>query len=162
MKRIIALVPVLALSLVTSGVLLAQENPFIGTWKLNLAKSEFTGTPAPKSETRTVEAQGTGAKYTFDGIAGDGSHIAYTFTTNYDGKWKDSAIFGVGFPNGADIVAVRRVNANKTRSTAKKTGKVVQTTTAEVSSDGKVTTLTSKGTNAQGQETSSTTVWDKQ
>ena len=38
MKRILALIPVIALSLFATGVLLAQpENPFVGTWKLNVA-----------------------------------------------------------------------------------------------------------------------------
>ena len=50
-----------------------------------------------------------------DGVAGDGSRIAYSYTTNYDGK--DSAISGVGFPNGADTIAVKRVDANTTTAT---------------------------------------------
>ncbi len=150
----------IALSLVTSGLLLAQSNSAIGIWKLNVAKSKWVNVQAPKSETRTVEAQGNGAKYTFEGIAADGSKIAWSFTTNYDGK--DSAISGVGGPNGADADALTRVDANTTKAASKKAGKVVQTTTAVVSKDGKVTTLTSKGTDAQGKPTSSVTVFDKQ
>jgi hypothetical protein len=153
-------VTVIALSLIAPGLLLAQSNSALGTWKLNVAKSKFVNVPTPQSETRTVEAQGSGARYTFEGVTGDGSKIAWSFTTNYDGK--DSPISGVGAPNGGDTDALKRVDANTTVGTTKKDGKVVQTTTAVVSSDGKVTTLTSKGTNAQGQPTSSTTVWDKQ
>jgi hypothetical protein len=160
MKRSFACVAVIALSLVTSGLLMAQSNSAIGTWKLNVAKSKWVNVEAPKSETRTIEAQGNGAKYTFEGIAADGSHFAWSFTTNYDGK--ESAISGVGGPNGADTDALTRVDANTTKAVSKKGSKVVQTTTAVVSKDGMVTTLTSKGTNAQGQPTSSTTVFDKQ
>jgi hypothetical protein len=159
MKRMFVSVTVIALSLIASGLLLAQNNPAIGTWKLNIAKSKFVDGQPPQSETRTVEAQGNGAKYTFEGVRGDGSQIAYSFTTNYDGK--DSPISGAG-PNGAETIAMRHVDANTNKAELKKGGKVVQRTTAVVSSDGKVTTLTSKGTNAQGQPTSSTTVWDKQ
>jgi hypothetical protein len=160
MKRFFVFATVAALSLVASGLLLAQTNSALGTWKLNVAKSTFVNVQAPKSETRTIVAQGNGAKYTFEGIAADGSKIAWSFTTNYDGK--DSPISGAGAPNGGDTEALKRVDANTTVGTTKKGGKVVQTTTAVVSSDGKVTTLTSKGTNAQGQPTSSTTVFDKQ
>ena len=160
MKRVYVFVTVIALSLVTSGLLMAQSNSALGTWKLNLAKSKFVNVQAPKSETRTIEAQGNGAKYSFDGVAADGSHFAWSFTTNYDGK--ESAISGVGAPNGGDTEALTRVDANTTKATTKKGGKVVQTTTAVVSSDGKVTTLTSKGINAQGQPTSTTTIFDKQ
>jgi len=69
MKRILALTTVLAMSLAASGVLLAQqESPFVGTWKLNLAKSKFTGRQPPKSGTRTEVAQGDGFKVTYEGI----------------------------------------------------------------------------------------------
>lgn len=160
MKRFFVFATVAALSLVASGLLLAQTNSALGTWKLNVAKSKYVNTQAAKSETRTVEAQGNGAKYTYEGVAADGSKIAFSFTTNYDGK--DSPIIGVGYPNGADTIAIKRVDAKTTTASAKKSGKVVVTTTSVVSSDGKVTTNTTKWTNAQGQPTSATTVWDKQ
>jgi len=157
MKRILVLVSFLGL--VATGVLLAQENPFVGTWKLNVAKSKFTGTQAPKSETRTAVAEGDGLKVTYDGVAADGSPIAYSLTTKLDGK--DAPISGAG-PFGADAVAVTRVDANTTTSVAKKAGKTVLKTRTVVSKDGKVTTQTVKGTNEQGQPMSYTTVWDKQ
>jgi hypothetical protein len=161
MKRILVLATVVTLSLVGSGLLLAQSNPSIGTWKLNLSKSKFSpaGT-TPKSYTLTIQAQGDGAKVSGDGVAGDGSRIAYSYTTNYDGK--ESPISGAGFPNGADTTAVKRINANTSTSTGTKAGKVVWTRTLVVSKDGKVMTITGKGTDGQGQPTSSKAVWDKQ
>jgi hypothetical protein len=159
MKRIIALVPVLALSLVTSGVLLAQENPFIGTWKLNVAKSKFIGMQAPKSETRTVVAQGNGETVTYEGIAANGSPISYSFTSNLDGK--DSPISGTQ-PLGSDTVAAKRVDANTVRSISKKAGKTIYTTKTVVSKDGKVSTQMTIGENGDGVAISITTVWDKQ
>jgi hypothetical protein len=160
MKRLLVFA-VVALSLVGSGLLLAQSNPQVGTWKLNLAKSKFSPAGAtPKSVTLTIQAQGDGAKVSGDGVAVDGSPIAFRYPTDYDGK--DSAVSGAGFPNGADTIAVKRVNANTTTTTTKKAGKVVYTSRLVVSKDAKVMTITAKGTDAQGQPTSSTTVWDKQ
>jgi hypothetical protein len=159
MKRFFMFVSVIALSLVTPGLLMAQSNSALGIWKLNVSKSKWVNVQPPKSETRTIEAQGDGAKYTFEGVNADGSHFAWGFITNYDGK--DSAISGAGAPNGGDTEALTRVDANTTKATIKKGGKVVQRTTAVVSKDGKVAILTSKGTNAEGQPTSSTTVFDK-
>lgn len=151
---------VFAMTLV-SGLLLAQSNPAIGTWKLNLAKSKYSPpSAAPKEQTRTVEAQGDGAKYTFDGAAGDGSRIAWNFTTNYDAK--DSSISGVGQPLGAESIAIKRVNPNTFTYTLSKASKVIMTGRAVVSKDGKTTTITSKGTNEQGQTITSTQVYDKQ
>jgi len=159
MKRILALPAVVVMSLAASGVSPAQDNPFIGTWKLNLAKSKYNGAQAPKSETRTVVAQGNGDTVTYEGIAADGSSISYSFTTNLDGK--DVPISGTG-PFGADTISVKRVNANTHLSIAKKAGKPVLTTRAVVSIDGKVTTNTATGTNQQGQPVSIRSVWDKQ
>jgi hypothetical protein len=160
MKRLLTLAPVVIVVLVSSVLLLAQSNPQAGTWKLNVAKSKFVNVQAPKNETRTVEPQGAGAKISFEGVAGDGSRIAWSYTTNYDGK--DSAISGAGVPMAADTIASKSVNANTVSSTFKKAGKVVRTTTAVVSKDGKVTTIASKWTNEQGQPASQTAIWDKQ
>jgi hypothetical protein len=165
MKRMLMLVSVLAFSLAASGVLLGQDaplqdNPFVGIWKLSLAKSKFTGMPAPTSETRRVVAEvGGGETVGYKGIAADGGPIAYSFATNLDGK--DVPISGTG-PLGADTIADKRVNANTHISIAKKAGKPILTTRAVVSKDGKVTTNTATGTNAQGQPVSITTVWEKQ
>jgi hypothetical protein len=159
MKRLLVFATVVALSLVASGLLLAQNNTQLGTWKLNLAKSKFSPGPAPKSETLTVEAQGDGARYSFEGVAADGGRITCSFTTNYDGK--DSPTSGV-CANGGDTAALKRVDANTMTATLKKAGKVVLTVRDVVSKDGRVSTAALKGTNEQGQPTSATEVWDKQ
>jgi hypothetical protein len=147
MKRLLVLATVVTLCMVGSGLLLAQGNPFVGTWKLNLAKSKFGNAQAPKSETRTYEAQADGVKESIKGVGGNGSRIAYSFTASFDGK--DAAISGVGTVNGADTIAVRHVDANTNTFTEKKGDKVVLTGTGMVSNGGKVLTLTTEGTNQQ-------------
>ena len=99
-------------------------------------------------------------KVNVEGVAGDGSRIAYSYVSNLDGK--DSAISGVGAPGGEDTIAVKRVDANTTTSTAKKAGKVTATTRTVISKDGKVRTVTAKGTDDQGKPLSVTAVSDKQ
>ena len=160
MKRLLTFVTVVVLTVVASGLLLAQSNPDVGTWKLNTAKSKYVNTPAPKNTTATVTTQGEGVKVSVEGVAGNGSRVAYSYTNNYDGK--DSAISGVGAPGGEDTIAFKRVNANTTTSTAKKAGKLIRTSKYVVSKDGKVRTITTKGTDDQGKPISATTVWDKQ
>ena len=160
MKRLSVFVTVISLSLVALSLLLAQGNPQVGTWKLNLEKSKYVAAKAPESETRTVEEDGDGAKVSFEGVAADGSRIAYSYTTNYDGK--ETIVSGVGMAYGQDTIAVKRVNANTTTAILRKLGRVVGTTRTVVSKDGNVTTITTKGTNQQGQETSATTSWEKQ
>lgn len=139
---------------------LAQDNPFAGTWKLNTAKSKFVPGPGPKSMTRTIVAQGAGANYSFEAVGASGASSAYSFSTNYDGK--DSVITGTGAPGGADTIALKRVSARKVEGTLKKDGKEIGKVVAELSSDGKVTTVKSKGKTGDGKEFSTDTVYDKQ
>jgi hypothetical protein len=159
MNRILVAVAILA-ALVPS-VLLAQSNPFVGTWKLNTAKSKYSPGPAPQSTTATYQAQGDGVKVSSDGTAGDGSRVAWSYTANYDGK--DNPISGTTTAlNGADTVALKRINPNTTEATFKKAGRVVLTGRQVVSKDGKVMTITAKGTAANGQPINRLLVEDKQ
>jgi hypothetical protein len=160
MKRLFVFAAVFALSLVTSSLLLAQTDTYLGTWKLNLAKSNYGATPPTKSETRTITPQGDGVKISFEGVSANGSPIAYSYTTKYDGK--DSPVSGVGHPKAADMIAVKRVDANTILQTDKKAGKVVGSNRSVISKDGKVLTITSKGVGPDGQPRDTVTVWDKQ
>jgi len=159
MKRILALTAVVVMSLPAAGTSLAQGNPLVGTWKLNLANSKYSGESPPKSETRTVVAQGDGLKVTYEGIAADGSPISYSYTSNLDGK---DVPYSGRHPFGSDTVAIKRVDANIITAISKKAGKTLYTATAVVSKDGKVLTITLNGVNGKGQPISATTVWDKQ
>jgi hypothetical protein len=159
MKRILVSVTVVALAVLMPGVLLAQSDPSSGTWKLNTAKSKYTLAPAPQSTTQTVEAQANGLKVSSEGTAADGSHTAWSYTADYDGK--DNPISGTG-PAGADTIAIKRINANTTELTLKKGGKVIRTGRSVLSKDGKVRTITATGTNANGQRGKDVIVYDKQ
>ena len=160
MKRFLFALSFLILTSVAAATLWAQANPFVGTWKLNVAKSKFEPGPAPKSQTRTVVAQGDGAKYSFEGVGGDGTPYAYSFTVNYDGK--DYPITGTGTPGGADTIAIKRVGTNKAEATLKKGGKEIGKSQAEVSKDGLVSTVKSKGKTPDGRDFSTDSVYDKQ
>ena len=145
---------------VVAAPLFAQDNPFLGTWKLNVAKSKFEPGPAPKSLTRTITAEGGGAKYSFEGVAADGSPVSYSFVTNYDGK--DASVTGTGTPGGADAITLKRIDAHKTEGALKKGGKEIGKVVAEVSKDGKVATVKAKGKTTDGKVFSTDSVYDKQ
>ena len=155
-KRALGYVAFVVLAAVASSQVTAQANPLLGTWKLNTAKSKYTGTPMPKEMTRTVEADGDSVKYTYAGTAADGSSISYGFTVKYDGK--DYPMTGTA-PGGVDMIAIKRITPNAYEATQKKTGKVVANTKVAVSKDGKVTTISSKGV---ADSTSYVAVYDKQ
>jgi hypothetical protein len=158
MRRILIVVAVQAL--LGSLVLHARDNPFIGSWKLNLAKSKYSSGPAPQSQIQTYETHGDGMKVSLEGIAADGSRIAWSYTADFDGK--DYPILGTGAPNGADIVAIRRISTNTYEATFKKGGKVVGTGRDTVSKDGKVKTVAATGTDSSGKPVTRALVFDKQ
>jgi hypothetical protein len=150
MKRIFVLAGLLVLSLAAAGSALsqsnsAQNNPDVGVWRLNVAKSKYVPGPGPRSQTRTVVPlpDGKGVKVTIEGVSGSGKTINYNYVTNYDGA--DSPLTGVGFPSDANTIAVKRISANSTTQTDKKDGQVILQVTRVVSKDGKVETIHGKG-----------------
>src|SRR5215475_6730011 len=149
----------LAVCLVATSSLsgFTQTDPFIGTWKLNLAKSKFSPGPPPKSQTVTYEAVREGVKITVKLMDAEGKTVDVQYTANFDGK--DYPVTGI--PDW-DTIARKRIDAYKMENTNKKAGKVVSTATNVVSKDGKTRTLTEKGVNAKGEKISNIEVYDKQ
>jgi hypothetical protein len=148
----------LGLVLFTAGWTLAQSDPFVGTWELNVAKSKFGPGAERRSETRIVESSPTGMKVSVDRTNADGSDQQYNYTTNFDGK--PHPITGMA-PYGADSVAVTLGTSNALSFKLTKGGKTVGSGTSLVSADAKTLTLTSKGIDANGKIVSSVAVYDK-
>ena len=67
-----------------------------------------------------------------------------------------------GAPPGTFPVLAKRKADSGIVDTTEKIGKVIQTTHAVVSTDGKSMRATTKGTDAQGKKFESVEVWDKQ
>jgi hypothetical protein len=159
MKCVLQFVAIAVLAVVCASAALAQNDSLVGTWKLNLEKSKYDPGPAPKSLIRTVEAAGDGIKYTFAGVAADGTAISYGFTVHFDGK--DNPVTG-SMAAGADNVSAKRVDANHYVATLKKGGKEVGTAHVSVSADGKTTTVEGTGVTATGAKSHDVQVYDKQ
>jgi len=131
-------------------------DPVIGTWQLNIAKSKFNPGPAPKSDTRIYAASEQGTVMTWTSVGADGKETVAKSTFKADGK--DYALTGA---DNFDSLSLKQVDDHTVQSTQKKGGKVIGTTTRTVSKDGKVLTLTSKGTSATGVPYDNVMVYDK-
>lgn len=132
-------------------------DPFVGTWKLNVAKSTFTPGPAPKSETIKIEAAGEAHKVVAETVLPDGQAARIEYVAASDGK--DYPV--QGSPQ-VEAVSGRRVDPRTRELEYKKDGKTVRNLRARVSADGKTMTLTVKGTNAQGQALTHNVLYEKQ
>ncbi len=153
--RSIALMSGLA---VTLGVVVLAQTPDsrIGTWKLNVAKSKYSPGPAPKSGGVTFSAAGQGTKVVVDLVGPDESKIQWEYTASTDGK-----PYPVKANPDGDMVVAKRVNPNTVETSYTLKGKPTTVNTAVVSADGKTLTVTSKGTNGQGQKIDNVQVFEK-
>jgi hypothetical protein len=150
--RVFALVVVV---LAAGSLLLAQDSPFVGTWKLNVAKSKYNPGPAPQSQTRTWDAMGM---VMVNGVNAAGKQTSYGYTIKDDGK--EYATMGA-IPNTADKISSKKADANTYEATFTKAGSQVETTTFKVSDGGKTLTIHAKGKTAAG-EFDNLQVWEKQ
>jgi hypothetical protein len=134
----------------------AADDPNMGTWKLNEAKSKFTK-GATKNTTVVYEMSGDQTKVTVDGVDGSGNATHNEWTGKFDGKY-----YAVTGDPTADMRSYRRINARTLALRNKKGNMVVLTGTIAVSRDGKTRTVTTTGRNAQGKSVTNTAVYDKQ
>jgi hypothetical protein len=155
MRRHLVIANAVIVALFIAGSSMAQSNPFVGTWKLNVARSHYDPGPTPKSQTRTWEPSG---KVTIEGIDAMGKPRTYGFTIKTDGKDYSTT----GATNGAESVAAERIGANMLRTTFKRGGKLFEVANYTVSEDGKLLTIVSKGTSSSGQPFKNVQVWEKQ
>ncbi|HUS05521.1 MAG TPA: hypothetical protein VMZ52_04465 [Bryobacteraceae bacterium] len=148
---------IIALAAAALGMQAADNT--LGTWKRNIEKT--TSTPAPKNPVTSLtvvrEASDGGVKVTSTGQMQDGTAINSSYTAKYDGT--ESPVTGAPW----DSISIKQVDANTlTSETKKSSGKYQATSRTVVSEDGKIMTVTSKGTNDEGESFSSTIVYDKQ
>ena len=140
---------VIFLSVVVTWVGLAPSSvaetgdPWLGTWKMNIAKSLFNPGPAPTGPggTVTFEAWGDGIQRTNPDPKG------VTYAAKYDGK-----DYPVKNNPNADTISFRRVNAYTYELTTKLKGEVKGVNRGMVTSDGKTRVVITIGKNAKGDD----------
>jgi hypothetical protein len=158
MPKLSRVATIVAAGVLGAAVLVTAQpkDPFVGTWVLDVTKSKYSPGPAPKSATTVVEAAGQGYKFSVKQEFASGVQ-QWSFTTNLDGK--EVPVTGNN-PN-ADMIAVKRVDANTLETVAKKGGKVTTTQKNVVAADGKSRTVTTAGTNAQGEKVNNVAVYER-
>ena len=142
-------------TLISASLALAGDN-WVGTWKLNVAKSKYSPGPAPKSLTLKFDPSPDGIKLAQEFVDAEGKASQGGFTAKFDGKDVPYA----GNPD-ADTAAPKRIDDNTYQNTWKKAGKVTITAKVVVSTDGQTLTVTQTGTNGKGQAVNNTAVYDK-
>ncbi|MGI9066773.1 MAG: hypothetical protein ACR2HX_10260 [Pyrinomonadaceae bacterium] len=143
-------------ALFASATVCLAQNPHMGTWKLNEAKSKFSP-GATKNFTVVYEAAGDSAKVTVDGVDGAGGPIHSEWTGKFDGKF-----YAVTGDATSDIRAYRKINNRTLALTGKRDGKVNLTGRIVASANGRTRTVTTTGTNSSGKRVTNRAVYDKE
>ena len=157
MRPLVAGVAVVFAVVALAATTTAQgKEPWVGTWKLNVAKSSYSPGPAPKSTTVTVAAPNGGISQTVDSVPATGAAQHWVATAMFDGK----EVAVKGNPN-ADMMSFKKISDRSYESTSKKGGKTVQVSTVVISADGKTRTNTQTGTTADGKPMKNVLIYER-
>ena len=135
----------------------AAQNPHLGTWTLNEAKSTLT--PGTSKYTRVVFADaGERVHVTIEGVTADGRPTRNEWTGAFDGK---------DYPVTMDDRAVgtrayTKIDDRTLEFISKTGGRITLTGRIVVASDGKSWTVTESGADPHGTRFSIQAVFDKQ
>ena len=132
------------------------ENPNMGTWKLNEAKSKI---PAGMMKNTMVvySADGDNIKVVTDGTDGKGNPMH----TEWTGKFDDKDYPLSGDPT-ADSRSYKKLNERILTLANMKDGNVATSGRIVVSADGKTRKLTVSAKDSAGKQITSTAIYDKQ
>jgi len=147
----------LMLVLLGFAATLCAADPFVGTWKMNPAKTKFKVGAGPKEQTVTITEAGSDFNVKVAGIGPDGSKISFSYsvpTAGGTGKFLEASSY--------DGIAGKRIGPTEREMSYMKGGKAVYTTHSKLSADGNSLSVNSKGLAPSGKEVEGTVAYDKQ
>ena len=158
MHRLSTLAVVVALLALTSVASAEGLKSYVGTWKLNVAKSKTEAWTA-QSQTRVYEDWGGGLLHMrYEGTDAQGKPTLGEYVARFDGKAYPYVFRGAP---SASTITNTRVDDRTFTFTVLADGKTSFTGTHTIASDGNSYTNTYK-TNGKGEPSSAALVYDKQ
>ena len=154
-----ALVLALALVAAPQAQAVRTADPFVGTYRLNAAKSATTGGQMPAEMTLTISEEGTNLLVATSGKTAAGADISADVLTlpKAGGTVKAPAS-----ERNFDSTVVKRTNANTIDVVAMQKGKERTRVKFALSRDGKTLTRSFTSTNAQGRPVQGSTVLERE
>ncbi len=145
---------------------MAADDPFVGTWKQDVGKSQYTGVPVPKEVTLTVKNEGDKRVLRFKGENPDGSPIRLTVTEPLQGGDATIQVDPIMARNGGvdayDKVTFHPIDARHCELTYMKGGREAGKRRVEVSEDGRTQRAWFTGTSPDGKRVVMNDVWEKE
>jgi hypothetical protein len=138
------------------------NDPIVGVWRLNVAKSKFGGPFRPREELTVVYQEQDGQLVgAVTGISEDGSPVLANYTVPSSGG---TVRFSQGAPAGGASITLspRRKDSHTADWPVAISGKVIATMQDVVSSDGKTLTMTASGNDVEGKPYNVFQVFERQ
>lgn len=155
-RTVLVLVALLVLAASTAPA----QNPWIGTWKANLAESVFAVNPPPRSIEHTWSQEPDGRlKFVAKRVPATGETIQYTYTCRCDGD----EVPILGLPDaGRTIMAITSTDLKSSIWLTKRNGKIAYMGLTVISADGKTLIQTSRAMDQQGRLGNTRIVFERQ
>jgi hypothetical protein len=146
----------------SATLLPAADSPYIGTWKLNVAKSKYNPGPAMKEERIRFETDGEKMRRIAEGTDGDGKPIDEGGPKGASFLW-DGQFHTVTKPSEKPEVQVSVTvkDPHHLLVKIKVDGKLVDDARSSVSKDGKTLTDIDDGINMKGEKSHNVEVFEK-
>jgi hypothetical protein len=149
------------LAIVVISVVAWAQDVQTGHWTLNVAKSQFKTSSAPKTQIVTIVPDGKdGVKVTADVIRANGAKAAFAYAGQYDGKEYPRTETGDGAVPG-QTVTLKRIDDHTVERISYLKGKKLVTEKWEISRDGKTRTVTQSGVGTDGKPVDNVLVYGK-
>jgi hypothetical protein len=145
MSRKVQIMLIVLATFVGCVVVTAQDEPFLGTWELNLAKSSITRGGPPRSETIVNIAEPGGFRSMLT-VVNEKSTSVEIHHYNFDGSFHQT--------EGSDPreLSFKRVDQNTIEQDTRRNGTITVHRHIELSRDGKTITFTANGATGGGQK----------
>ena len=140
-----------------SGFISPADDPFTGTWVLNLSKSNIPPPfSAAKKQIVHLAINGSDLEITEEVVTDSDEKLNIHAKAKFDGK--DYPMTGTP---AVDTIAYQRVDRNTIKGVGKKDGKVVIQEKTVISPDGNIVTGTYSMTDATGKQVTAIAVFEK-
>lgn len=154
----------------TRRVLALEPDVFVGTWKMNLEKSDFVNGPVPRPigpNITCIDSVENGLKFIADGVNSRNQKMHNEYTITFDGEdHRAGWPLADGQPDlgqSPGFVTGKQIDDHTLELTFKiEDGRVIMKSRLVVSNDGKTGAVTSTGFNRDGTTTTGTIYWDRQ
>ena len=154
--RITIVVMATALAQVTAPAS-SVPSVWFGTWKVNIAKSTYTGAPGYKRATYVIEPADDGLKAVYEMVLPRGGVTHFEWTGRFDGK--DYPVQGI---DEALTYAYTPRADGSYAIVAKVDTRVAASSEVRFAADGRTMITTTTATGPQGQRITTSTVYEKQ